>query len=106
VAKNHAIDYVRRHGREILADPADLLEANLRQHTPRLDEVADGRQLLERFRERILPPKWRPVFEACFVRQLTQREAAEELGLARTTLLYQQHRIRALLRSFLLEAEE
>ena len=42
------------------------------------------------------------VFEARFVRQLTQREAASTLGISRTTLAYQEHRIRKLLRKHLL----
>jgi RNA polymerase sigma-70 factor, ECF subfamily len=102
VARNHAIDYRRRREREIpdgdtgnSADPSGS----------KLDEAANARLLIEQFSGRVLPVQWRPVFEACFVRQMTQREAARELGISRTTLLYQQHRVRALLRRFLLEAE-
>jgi RNA polymerase sigma-70 factor (ECF subfamily) len=70
-----------------------------------VNDLADARLLLERFCRDVLPTKWRPVFETCFVRQLTQRDAARELGISRTTLLYQQHRVRALLRKFLLEVD-
>jgi RNA polymerase sigma-70 factor (ECF subfamily) len=100
VARNHAIDFQRRHRREVLDDSA---HAVIPIDQPALDEAADAHLLVERFRNEVLPAKWRPVFEACFVRQLTQRDAAAELGMSRTTLLYQQHRVRALLRRFLLE---
>jgi len=101
VAKNHAIDYRRRANREI---PHENAERHLKAAEPAGDGAAEARLLLERFRSEVLPSKWVPVFEACFVRQMSQREAARELGLSRTTLLYQQHRVRALLRAFLLEA--
>ncbi len=100
IAKNHAIDYRRRRGREVLGEEgADLAQ-------PPRDEVVDAQMLIERFQREVLPEKWRAVFETCFVRQMTQRDAARELGLSRTTLLYQQHRVRALLKSFLLDDEE
>ncbi|NPC78158.1 RNA polymerase subunit sigma-70, partial [Pyxidicoccus fallax] len=57
------------------------------------------------FRREHLPAKWAPVFEARFVRQLSQREAAAALGLHRTTLAYQELRIRSLLKKFLLPPE-
>jgi RNA polymerase sigma-70 factor (ECF subfamily) len=101
VAKNRAIDHRRRAAREIATDalpdrvavePADL--------------EAEARMAVDRFRAERLPPKWRGVFETRFVRQLPQREAARELGIQRTTLVYQEARVRALLRSFLLEEIE
>lgn len=102
VAKNQAIDFRRRANREI---PDDRAEHRAEGEEPPGDGAAEARLLIEKFRSEILPPKWAPVFEACFVRQMTQRDAARELGLSRTTLLYQQHRVRALLRDFLLEAD-
>jgi RNA polymerase sigma-70 factor, ECF subfamily len=102
VARNHAIDYRRRREREIpegdTGNSADTSETSV-------DDAADARLLIARFSNDVLPVQWRSVFDACFVRQMTQREAAKELGISRTTLLYQQHRVRALLRRFLLEAE-
>jgi len=100
IARNHAIDYRRRRGREVLGE-----DGAERAQPPR-DGAADARMLLERFQKEVLPEKWRPVFETCFVRQMTQRDAARELGISRTTLLYQQHRVRALLKSFLLDDSE
>jgi RNA polymerase sigma-70 factor (ECF subfamily) len=60
---------------------------------------------MRRFREQILPPEWIPVFDARFVRQLDQRQAARAIGIPRTTLVYREHRIRRLLRAFLLSTE-
>jgi DNA-directed RNA polymerase specialized sigma24 family protein len=61
--------------------------------------------LVARFRERVLPPRWEPVFRARFLEQLDQREAARQLGIPRTTLVYHERRIRALLRAFMLEQD-
>ena len=49
--------------------------------------------------------EWAPVFESRFIKQLPQREAAKELGMPRTTLVYQEQKIRALLQRFLLGDE-
>jgi RNA polymerase sigma-70 factor, ECF subfamily len=102
VARNHAIDYRRRREREI---PDGNAGSSVDPNGARADNAAEARLLLERFSHDVLPEKWRPVFETCFVRQMTQRAAAKELGISRTTLLYQQHRVRALLRHFLLGLE-
>jgi hypothetical protein len=58
--------------------------------------------VIGRFRREVLPEKWRSVFEARFIRQLSQREAATEIGITRTTLAYQEMRVRSLLERFLL----
>jgi RNA polymerase sigma-70 factor, ECF subfamily len=58
--------------------------------------------LVERFRTEVLPEKLRPLFEARFIRQIPQRDAAEELGIPRSTLVYQEQQIRELLETFLL----
>ena len=68
-------------------------------------EAAEARVMLDRFRSERLPAKWRGVFEARFIRQLDQRSAAKELKMFRTTLAYQELRVRALLRKFLLRRE-
>jgi RNA polymerase sigma-70 factor, ECF subfamily len=100
VARNHAIDHLRRRDRESPAG-TDL---------PARDVAPDGlarsteaRLLIERFQDQVLPPAWRPVFEARFLQHLNQSEAAVQLGMRRTTLAYRELRIRALLRKFLLE---
>jgi RNA polymerase sigma-70 factor (ECF subfamily) len=103
VARNQAIDYARRRRLEVRftddtggATPADpsSLEAQL-----------DVRWTLERFRERCLPAKWRAVFDARFLAQHDQPTAARTIGMSRTTLAYQEYRIRRLLRRFVLRGE-
>ena len=80
-----------------LAGPGPLLGDVLRRVTAAM--------VIERFRKTVLPPKWDAVFEARFLKQLGQREAAMVLGMHRTTLMYQEHRIRALLQKFVLETD-
>jgi RNA polymerase sigma-70 factor (ECF subfamily) len=104
VARNCAVDYKRRQQRETPSGaPPDLA-----------DEAGDGtsfessaiaRDWVARFRTECLPEKWHGVFEARFVAQASQSEAARSLGMHRTTLLYQEIRIRQLLRKFLLRSE-
>jgi RNA polymerase sigma-70 factor (ECF subfamily) len=57
--------------------------------------------VLERFRD-ILPKKWQRVFQKRFVEGLEQQEAADALDMSRTTLAYQEYRIRRLLQRFVL----
>jgi RNA polymerase sigma-70 factor (ECF subfamily) len=101
VARNHAIDWARRSRREISAGgSADLRAAGAGDSG---EAGTHARVLVERFRREVLPAKWAGVFEARFLRQLTQIEAAEFLGVRRTTLAYQEARVRRLLRRFLLK---
>jgi RNA polymerase sigma-70 factor (ECF subfamily) len=103
VAYHQALEYVRRQQREqgALEKARDFggEEANLVEES---SSESEARILVERFRRECLPEKWHAVFEARFLRQLPQREAAKELGMHRTTLAYQELRIRSLLRRFLL----
>lgn len=101
IARNHAIDYARRRNRET---PSGLdIPAAIATARDGLAGRAEARLLLDRFWTELLPPKWRAVFEARFVRNLSQTEAAAALDMHRTTLMYQELRIRQLLRAFLLE---
>lgn len=100
VARNHAIDYARRRNRET---PAGLQIASTASPPEALARQMEARFLLSRFCSEVLPPKWRPVFEARFLDSLTQTEAAAALRVRRTTLVYQELRIRQLLRAFLLK---
>jgi RNA polymerase sigma-70 factor (ECF subfamily) len=100
VARNHAIDFRRRLARETEVDEIDRVRTS-----ERMSERIEARILIDRFRKEVLPAKWLPVFEARFIQQLDQREAARSIGMSRTTLAYQELRIRSLLRTFLLEAE-
>jgi len=103
IGRHHAIDYVRRRSREEpagleVAGSADAVHAGVGAR-------AEAALLIEKFCADVLPPKWRAVFEARFVQHLTQTEAASALGVHRTTLVYQELRIRRLLSAFLLEEE-
>ena len=99
VARNQAIDYWRRQRVEqnALSEMArsDGLEHERAEGA--IDEQAHRRRLVEEVLSEI-PEKWHALFEARFVRQLSQRDAANLLGLHRTTLAYQELRIRKLLR--------
>jgi RNA polymerase sigma-70 factor (ECF subfamily) len=103
VARNQAIDYARRRRLELaLLDQAGAAELAVED---RLDQRTDVRRALERFRTEVLPPKWQPVFVARFVEGQDQSAAARSLGIPRTTLAYQEFRIRKLLRRFMLRGE-
>ena len=106
VATNAALDCVRRRKLESgqAANETAAWESEPVQES--CAEDVEAKVLIERFRNERLPPQWEGVFEARFLRQLPQREAADELGMRRTTLVYQEQRIRALLREFLLGGEE
>ncbi|MBU0552893.1 sigma-70 family RNA polymerase sigma factor [Myxococcota bacterium] len=110
VARNAAIDFLRRHQREVLTDPQLLVAAHRVEadEGPDPEMIAQQRELeaqVAEFRAQHLPPKLEPVFEARFFQQLSQYEAAEQLGMRRTTLASQEKKIRALLRRFFLRHE-
>src|SRR5262249_11692981 len=99
VARNRAIAIVRRRNREqVVLGQLGAPEARLED----TDLAAAARRRLAQFRA-TLPPAWCAVFDACFVQQLSQREAARALGIARTTLAYREIQIRRRLRRFVLE---
>jgi RNA polymerase sigma-70 factor (ECF subfamily) len=101
VARNHAIDYRRRLSHEqSLVGTHEIVDA-----TDRFSAAAEARLIVERFRSEVLPAKWAGVFETRFLAQLDQREAARKLGISRTTLAYQEHRVRALLTRYLRRGE-
>jgi RNA polymerase sigma-70 factor (ECF subfamily) len=105
VARNLAIDYLRKRRRE---QPYALAPDEVRDSHPQtsIEASIEARQVVARFRETHLPEKYRRVFDARFVHQLDQSEAARALGMHRTTLLYQESRIRKLLKSFLLRSAD
>lgn len=105
IAANRAIDVARRLRRE-QADPTEDAVGVDVPIAPRFDDAVDAKMLIDRFVREKLPAGLAGVFDARFIRQLPQREAATELGMQRTTLVYQEQRIRELLRKFLLEGEE
>lgn len=99
VAHNHAIDFARRARRESPVAPEVV--AHLADHVAPGRDV-DSELLVERFRREVLPPALASVFEARFLEQLSQREAAAKVGIRRTTLAYREHKIRSLLKRYLL----
>jgi RNA polymerase sigma-70 factor (ECF subfamily) len=108
IAHNQAIDYRRRRERERpVGDAEDVGTAGARGvETASAEGSVEARLLIERFRDEWLPPKWRGVFQVRFLEQKPQVEAARALGMHRTTLVYQEFRIRQLLRKFFLKTEE
>jgi RNA polymerase sigma-70 factor (ECF subfamily) len=106
VATNSALDYRRRYGRE-QGHPPEGSEPpqDAGATAERLDDELEAKRLIEQFCRECLPPEWRPVFDARFLRHLPQRAAAAAIGMRRTTLAYQEGRIRALLEQFLLRRE-
>jgi RNA polymerase sigma-70 factor (ECF subfamily) len=102
VAKHQAIDYARRRARET----PDGLVPTSDGSVVHIERQLEARVLIQQFQREVLPAEWHGVFEARFIRQLDQREAAHSLGIPRTTLLYREHRIRKLLRAFLLHPEK
>jgi RNA polymerase sigma-70 factor (ECF subfamily) len=106
VATNAALDHLRRRRREVggLSEEHEA-DADTQAVARRVDEELEAKMLVERFRRECLPPEWAGVFEARFLRQVSQRKAAEELGMHRTTLVYQELRIRRLLAKFLVRTE-
>jgi RNA polymerase sigma-70 factor (ECF subfamily) len=110
VARRQALDVVRARSREqgAVAAWAQADAADRSAHpapAEGLERKLEARRLVERFRRERLPPKWAPVFEAVFLEGLSQREAAAALGMSRTTLAYQELRVRHLLRKFFLSPE-
>jgi RNA polymerase sigma-70 factor (ECF subfamily) len=101
VARHHAIDCARRRARET---PAGLTVQEHEGNFAALENELEARALIRKFRDR-LPTEWLGVFDARFVDQLDQRQAARAAGVPRTTLVYREHRIRSLLRAFLLDGE-
>jgi RNA polymerase sigma-70 factor (ECF subfamily) len=99
VATNAARDHLRRYRREQAEGPESAAPDDV--SSGGADE-ADAKMMVDRFRREHLPPDLSAVFDARFLRQLPQRQAADELGMPRTTLVYQEQRIRGLLKEFVL----
>jgi RNA polymerase sigma-70 factor, ECF subfamily len=105
VARNQAIDQIRRRRLEVLVpDATAVIDATACvEDDP--EQTLHVRLTLQRFRAQVLPAKWEAVFLARFVQQQDQPTAARALRMRRTTLAYQEYRIRNLLRRFVLKGE-
>jgi RNA polymerase sigma-70 factor (ECF subfamily) len=104
VAHHQAIDFWRRYRKERSLEQTTV---NGRAFEPAqsgepFERAVDARLAIDRFRRECLPAKWAAVFEARFVSGLDQRAAAARVGISRTTLVYQEMKVRRLLRKFLL----
>jgi RNA polymerase sigma-70 factor (ECF subfamily) len=98
LARNLAVDFARHRRFE---RPDGLDPAGGSPHEPdAIERRVEVRLLIERFRREYLPRRWSAVFEARFVQQMDQTAAAQHVGVSRTTLAYQEYRIRRLLRRF------
>ncbi|MBS2030939.1 MAG: RNA polymerase subunit sigma-70 [Deltaproteobacteria bacterium] len=105
LAKNQAIDLLRAQGRNVPLEAALQVEARI-DDQPDVDGDLHAKRLVERFQREVLPMAWAGVFEKRFLAQLDQRAAAAALNISRTTLAYRELRIRAMLRRFVLNAED
>ena len=105
ITRNQAIDYLRRLRKESLANP-EFVDRQADSSTQNLEDKLQAKMLIDCFRQDHLPEKWSRVFEARFIRQLSQREVARELKIPRTTVAYQEHCIRVRLKRFLESGEE
>lgn len=102
IGRNRAIDYRRRHQRETRVEPntaADLSD-RMASEVPQHHIQVDAQRLLARFGKDGVPQKWSGVFKLRFISGLSQREAAKQLGISRTTLAYREARLRHRLKAF------
>jgi RNA polymerase sigma-70 factor (ECF subfamily) len=101
MARNRALDVRRRASREVsFSVPVEVLHSDV---DARAGEETMMRLLLLRFQREHVPPAWAPVFQARFIGEMSQREAARHLGMRRTTLAYQELQLRRRLRQFMLQ---
>jgi RNA polymerase sigma-70 factor (ECF subfamily) len=99
LAHNLAVDFWRRYRRE-----TNLGAEEPPLHGPmvlRVEEQAELKLFIDRFKRDGLPEKLWPLFQLRFLERLDQREAARRLGMHRTTLAYRELRVRRHLKTFL-----
>lgn len=103
LARNKAIDYVRRHGRETTVEPDSAARlADVRFE--RCDHLLELAVLLERFVNLHISERLQPLFKARFLEQRSQQETADAIGMPRTTVAYHELRMRKKLRRFALRS--
>jgi RNA polymerase sigma-70 factor, ECF subfamily len=105
VARNEAIDYARKRRPELTIPDASSVPDQPDWIEGRMEQRVHARLTLERFQQHVLPAKWARVFVARFIDQQDQPTAARRLGISRTTLAYQEYRIRGLLERFVKQGE-
>jgi RNA polymerase sigma factor (sigma-70 family) len=97
VVARRAIDFRRKYGREDVLDET----ANDMGSEARLEADLDAKRLVERFRAERLPAELDRLFELRFLRGMSQRDVAVAMDMPRSTVGYQEQRIRESLRDFL-----
>ena len=106
IARNTAIDYLRRIGREVPRDP-DELSRGLEAVAISEDAVADPRTVaLVGQYVACLPTDLRRVHQALYVEGLSQREAADALALGRQVVRRLEATLREGLKAKLMELDE
>jgi RNA polymerase sigma-70 factor, ECF subfamily len=106
VARNRALDHLRRVKRRRETDLAPGVDPIDPAASPVAGVERDmALRLVERLRAECVPGAWRAVFEARFVQQLSQRDAAKSLGIRRTTLAYQEARLRVAIMRYLRKSD-
>lgn len=106
IARNRALDIFRQRKRRAVLDQQQAQDEDVALPSP--EHQAESlwlEKLIAHIKSEVLPPKWHPVFEARFVKHLSQRDAAKVLRMRRTTLAYQEARVRAALKKFMLSRE-
>lgn len=96
VAVRAAVDDLRKRRRET--------DATTVEQSTIIDDEIEAKLLVSRFRKDVLAPEDEALFDARFINRLPQREAAELLGIPRSTLVYQEQRIREQLERFVVES--
>jgi RNA polymerase sigma-70 factor (ECF subfamily) len=105
MARNLALDHVRSRRFEVPLSERTQARSSALSIEDRLEQRTHVRLTLERFRSQVLPAKWEGVFVTRFLEQQDQPTAARSLGMRRTTLAYQEYRIRKLLERFVMRRE-
>lgn len=105
VASNKAIDYIRRNSRyQRHMDEAERRQKHLESQSPTAaDTTIEDLEMSKTLQQAMnnLPENQRRALEACYMRGMSQREAAEELGLplgiVKAQLQYGLQKLRSLL---------
>lgn len=96
VARNSALDMARRRARETALPESERALPAARD----VRGEVDADLFVRSFLETVLPADLKPLFDLRFLEQRSQRDAAAMLDMPRTTLVYQEQRIRELLQSY------
>ncbi|MBX3234089.1 MAG: sigma-70 family RNA polymerase sigma factor [Labilithrix sp.] len=99
VAVRAAVDDLRKRRRE-----KGLEETASFEPVTQVDDEIEAKMMIDRFREEVLAKEDAALFEVRFINRIAQRDAAVLLGIPRSTLVYQEQRIREQLERFVVES--